>query len=186
MDPGSKVSNIGGCWPFIGISGFNTDKQLLIPASNQNQNQMSGFDRQGSLPSTPDSDCEEIDIYTSSKAALDMNTREIIDSFLKQFSGLSHSRCAKKQVLSTMKRVVDILVVKHEKAYNGNLIICARAFSTNGIKWRISWVLCRNQWEHLNKNKSAVYFSLSLQAHLVGCATVCHVMPHVWLKCAHL
>lgn len=138
MDPGSKVSNIGGCWPFIGISAFNTDKQLLIPASNQNQNQMSGFDRQGSLPSTPDSDCEEIDIYTSSKAALDMNTREIIDSFLKQFSGLSHSRCAKKQVLSTMKRVVDILVVKHEKAYNGNLIICARAFSTNGIKWRIS------------------------------------------------
>ncbi|KAA0703382.1 Induced myeloid leukemia cell differentiation protein [Triplophysa tibetana] len=123
MDSGSKVSNNGGFWPYIGISAFNTDngfrKSLSIPPSNQNQNQLSGLDLQGSVPSTPDSDCDQIDIYTSSKASLDMNTRENIDSFLKQFAGLSHSRCAKKQVVSTMKRVVDSLVAKHEKAYNG-------------------------------------------------------------------
>ncbi|KAI7806744.1 induced myeloid leukemia cell differentiation protein Mcl-1b [Triplophysa rosa] len=123
MDPGSKVSNNGGFWPYIGISALNTNndfrKPLLIPASNQNQNQLSGFDLQGSVQSTPDSDCDEIDHYTSSKEALDMNTREIIDSFLKQFTGLSHTKCVKKQVVSTMKRVVDSLVVKHEKAYNG-------------------------------------------------------------------
>lgn len=133
MDPGSKVSNSAGIWPCIGISALNISgfsKRLLIPATKpSNQNQLSGCDiRGGSVPSTPESDCEEIDNYTSSKAALDMDTREIIDAFLKQFTGLSHSRCVKKQVVSTMKRVVDSLVVKHEIAYNGTLVsvLCSR------------------------------------------------------------
>lgn len=135
MDPGSKVSNSAGIWPcnVIGISALNISgfsKGLLIPATKpSSQNQLSGSDiRRGSVPSTPESDCEEIDKYASSNPALDMDTRDIIDAFLKQFTGHSHSKCVKKQVVSTMKRVVDSLVLKHGIAYNGTLfsVLCSR------------------------------------------------------------
>lgn len=120
MDHGSKVSNSNGFWPCIGITAFNASgvarKPLAIPA---NQNQLISCDLQGSVPSTPVLDCEEIDDCASYHSALEMDTREIIDCFLKQFAGLSHSKCVKKQVVSTMKRVVDSLVLKHEITYNG-------------------------------------------------------------------
>lgn len=126
MFPGSKVSNDNGFWPCIGIAAFNVNdssskchiKPLVMPELKA-QNQFTGNGLQGSVPSSPETDCEEIDNYTSIYAALEMDTRENIDIFLKSFSGLPHSKSGKKQVLSTMKRVVDSLAVKHELAYKG-------------------------------------------------------------------
>lgn len=129
MDHGGKVSNSNGFWPCIGITALNSGgfarKPILIPA---NQNQRTSCDLQGSVPSTPVSDCEEIDDYTPDYSALEMDTREIIDCFLKQFTGLSHSKCVKKQVVSTMKRVVDSLVMKHEITYNGKWLVLFASF----------------------------------------------------------
>lgn len=117
MLPGSKVS-----WPCIGITALNVNsssgfsgKRLAMPELKA-QNQFTGNGLQGSVPSSPGSDCEEIDDYTS----FEMETRETIDIFLKNFTGLPHSKIGKKQVLSTMTRVVESLVVKHEIAYKGN------------------------------------------------------------------
>ncbi|XP_039535295.1 induced myeloid leukemia cell differentiation protein Mcl-1b [Pimephales promelas] len=114
MLPGSKVS-----WPCLGITALNvnsgfSDKRLVMPELKA-QNQFTENGLQGSVPSSPGSDCEEIDDYTS----LEMETRETIDIFLKNFTGLPHSKIGKKQVLSTMKRVVETLMVKHEIAYKG-------------------------------------------------------------------
>ncbi|XP_056089082.1 induced myeloid leukemia cell differentiation protein Mcl-1b [Rhinichthys klamathensis goyatoka] len=116
MLPGSKVS-----WPCFGITALNVNsssgfsgKQLVMPELKA-QNQFTGNGLQGSVPSSPGSDCVEIDDYTS----LEMETRETIDIFLKNFTGLPHSKIGKKQVLSTMKRVVESLAVKHEIAYKG-------------------------------------------------------------------
>ncbi|XP_067304607.1 induced myeloid leukemia cell differentiation protein Mcl-1b [Pseudorasbora parva] len=120
MFPGSKVSNdmFQTC---IGITSLNVNssggfggKPLVMPKLNP-KDQFTGDGLQGSLPSSPGSDCEELDNYLS----LDMETRETIDIFFKNFSGLPHSKTGKKQVLSTMKRVVESLVVKHEIAYKG-------------------------------------------------------------------
>ncbi|XP_048010214.1 induced myeloid leukemia cell differentiation protein Mcl-1b [Megalobrama amblycephala] len=120
MFPGSKVSNDNAFWPCIGLTALNVNssggfggKRLVMP-ERKPQNQFTGDGLQGSVPSSPGSDIEE-DAYTS----LDVETREIIDTFLKNFTGLSHSKIGKKQVLSTMKRVVESLVVKHEIAYKG-------------------------------------------------------------------
>lgn len=124
MFPGSKVSNDNAFWPCIGITALNVNnsggfggKRLAMPELKP-QNQFTGDGLQGSVPSSPGSDCEEMDDSSS----LDKETRETIDIFLKNFTGLPHSKMEKKQVLSTMKRVVESLVVKHEIAYKGNFI----------------------------------------------------------------
>ncbi|XP_051574603.1 induced myeloid leukemia cell differentiation protein Mcl-1 homolog [Myxocyprinus asiaticus] len=131
MDTANKVSNSNGILPCIGIATFNAFTKnsggfvrdpLKIPELKpQSQNRLTGGDLQGSEPSTPGSDGEEIDdVFTSTTdTALDMDTREIINTFLKDFTALSHAKFRKKQVLSTMKRVVASLVVKHEIAYTG-------------------------------------------------------------------
>ncbi|XP_073703324.1 induced myeloid leukemia cell differentiation protein Mcl-1b [Garra rufa] len=125
MFPGSKVSNDNGLWKScIGIAALNSSsggcarKPLVMPELKP-QNQCTGNGLQGSVPSSPETDCEEIDDFTSTYAALGMDTREVIEIFLKDFTGLPHSKTGKKQVLSTMKRVVDNLAVKHELAYKG-------------------------------------------------------------------
>lgn len=105
----------------IGITSVNVDNsggfggKRLVMSKLKPQDPFTGDGLQGSVPSSPGSDCEELDNYTS----LDTETRETIDIFLKNFSGLPHSKIGKKQVLSTMKRVVESLVVKHEIAYKG-------------------------------------------------------------------
>ncbi|KAL0171863.1 hypothetical protein M9458_032174, partial [Cirrhinus mrigala] len=116
-------SNDNGLWQScIGIAALNSSpggfahKQLVMPELKP-QNQFTGNGLQGSVPSSPETDCEEIDDYTSIYAALERDTREVIDIFLKDFTGLPHSKSGKKQVLSTMKRVVESLAVKHELAY---------------------------------------------------------------------
>lgn len=128
MFPGSKVSNDNGFWPCIGITALNVSSrsskpQIMPELKTQNPFTRNGL--QGSVPSSPESDCEKTpDEYTSNRIydALEMDTREIIDIFLKNFTGLPHSKRGNKQVLETMNRVVESLVVKHELAYKGNLI----------------------------------------------------------------
>ncbi|XP_016399306.1 induced myeloid leukemia cell differentiation protein Mcl-1 homolog [Sinocyclocheilus rhinocerous] len=127
MFPGSKVLNDKGFWPCIGITALNVNsssgglgrKPLVMPELKP-QNQFTGNGLQGSVPSSPEPDCEEVqDEYTSIYDALEMDTREIIDIFLKNFTGFPHSKSGNKQVLATMNRVVESLVVKHELAYKG-------------------------------------------------------------------
>ncbi|XP_052000007.1 induced myeloid leukemia cell differentiation protein Mcl-1 homolog [Xyrauchen texanus] len=129
MDTGSKDSSSSGLWPCIGIATFNAFKScgfvgnpLKIPELKpQNQNRLTGGGLQGSEQSTPGLDGEEMDdVFTPTPdTALIMDTREIINIFFKDFAGLSHAKGGKKQVLSTMKSVVESLVVKHEIAYKG-------------------------------------------------------------------
>lgn len=128
MFTGSKVSNDNGFWPCIGIAALNVnnsssrfDSKSLVMPERKAQDQFTGNGLQGSVPSSPETDCEEMDDYTSIYAALEMDTRETVDIFLKSVAGLPHSKSGKKQVLSTMKRVVDSLALKHELAYKGNL-----------------------------------------------------------------
>ncbi len=127
MFPGSKVLNDNGLLQCIGISTFNVnnsssrfDSKSLVMPELKAQDQFTANRLQGSVPSSPETDCEEMDDYTSINAALEMDTREIVDIFLKNVAGLPHSKSGKTQVLSTMKRVVDSLAVKHELAYKGN------------------------------------------------------------------
>ncbi|XP_016309053.1 induced myeloid leukemia cell differentiation protein Mcl-1 homolog [Sinocyclocheilus anshuiensis] len=127
MFPGSKVLNDKGFWPCIGITALNVNsssgglgrKPLVMP-ERKPQNQFTGNGLQGSVPSSPKPDCEEVqDEYTSIYDALEMDTREIIDIFLKNFTGFPHSKSGNKQVLATMNRVVESLVMKHELVYKG-------------------------------------------------------------------
>ncbi|XP_016144699.1 induced myeloid leukemia cell differentiation protein Mcl-1 homolog [Sinocyclocheilus grahami] len=127
MFPGSKVLNDKGFWPCIGITALNVNsssgglgrKPLVMPELKP-QNQFTGNGLQGSVPSSPEPDCEEVqDEYTSIYDALEMDTREIIDIFLKNVTGFPHSKSGNKQVLATMNRVVESLVMKHELAYKG-------------------------------------------------------------------
>ncbi|TRY90437.1 hypothetical protein DNTS_031514 [Danionella cerebrum] len=124
MFTGSKNDN--GLWP---CPGFNTNasnsgrliRKPLAMLGLKPQNQFTTDGALGSLPSSPASDCEEIDGYICSSSAIDFDTREIIDSFLKSFIGLPHSKSGKDQVQSTMKRVVESLATKHEIAFKGML-----------------------------------------------------------------
>lgn len=184
MFPGSKVSNDNAFWPCIGLTALNVNssggfggKRLVMP-ERKPQNQFTGDGLQGSVPSSPGSDIEE-DAYTS----LDMETREIIDTFLKNFTGLSHSKIGKKQVLSTMKRVVESLVVKHEIAYKGNLmsscfiLACSALFPFRFVSQCL--VVDKNRL----KLKSLMAASPSTHAPgLAGCSTLCHVLSHLWLR----
>lgn len=104
-------NNDNGFWPCTGLKS----KPLVIPELKAH-NQFTVDSLQGSVPSSPS---DETGDYPPT--ALDMDTREIIDTFLKNFTGLPHSKSGRKQVLSTMRRVVDSLAVKHEFAYKGSL-----------------------------------------------------------------
>ncbi|XP_056331528.1 induced myeloid leukemia cell differentiation protein Mcl-1b [Danio aesculapii] len=102
-------NNDNGFWPCTGLQS----KTLVIPELKAH-NQFAVDSLQGSVPCSPS---DETGDYPPT--ALDMDTREIIDTFLKIFTGLPHSKSGRNQVLSTMKRVVDSLAVKHELAYKG-------------------------------------------------------------------
>ncbi|XP_026083226.1 induced myeloid leukemia cell differentiation protein Mcl-1 homolog [Carassius auratus] len=128
MFPGSKVSHDSGLWQCIGIRALNGDSRsggllhkTLVLQELKHQNRFTGNTLQGSVPSSPEPDCEKIphDYNTSTYDALEMDTREIIDIFLKNFTGFPHSKSGNKQVLATMNRVVESLAVKHELVYKG-------------------------------------------------------------------
>ncbi|KAI4893291.1 hypothetical protein NFI96_019697 [Prochilodus magdalenae] len=75
----------------------------------------------GSLPTSPESDCEEDISHMKEYETLDKDTCDIISDFLQNFTGLSLSYGRHSSVVQTMRRVVDGLVVKHELAYKGML-----------------------------------------------------------------
>ncbi|MED6252760.1 hypothetical protein ATANTOWER_016628 [Ataeniobius toweri] len=76
----------------------------------------------GSLPCTPELELDsETDISQghTGNAALDNNTRELIGSFLRDFTGLSRQRWRQSKPVSTMIRVVENDLSKHRYTYNG-------------------------------------------------------------------
>ncbi|KAK5609849.1 hypothetical protein CRENBAI_016580 [Crenichthys baileyi] len=76
----------------------------------------------GSLPCTPELELESETVVSqghAGNAALDNNTRELIDSFLRDFTGLSEQRWRQNKPLSTMIRVVENVLSKHRYNYNG-------------------------------------------------------------------
>ncbi|XP_030605233.1 induced myeloid leukemia cell differentiation protein Mcl-1b [Archocentrus centrarchus] len=68
----------------------------------------------GSLPSTP-----EFHSDSESDEALERETKSLITSFFRDFTGLSQRRWKESEALKTMKRVVADVLEKHRYAYNG-------------------------------------------------------------------
>ncbi|KAL7887445.1 hypothetical protein AOLI_G00051660 [Acnodon oligacanthus] len=80
--------------------------------------------RDGSLPTSPASDCEELEVDADQfkeSETLDRDTSDIVIDFLQNFTGLSRSYGRHSEVVQAMRRVVDGLVVKHELVYKGML-----------------------------------------------------------------
>ncbi|CAN9514434.1 unnamed protein product [Ophioblennius macclurei] len=83
----------------------------------------------GSLPCTPEIQSDsELDAAPSSSAAsslspsaeaLDSDTRQLLALFFAQFAGLSKAQRGDSKALTTMWRVVEDILAKHQYAYNG-------------------------------------------------------------------
>ncbi|XP_056141570.1 induced myeloid leukemia cell differentiation protein Mcl-1b [Lampris incognitus] len=81
-----------------------------------------GEDGGGSLPCTPElQSYSEVDVSVcpAGDEALENDTRQLLDTFFRGFTGLSHPRWTRDKALSTMKRVVEDVLDKHRYAYNG-------------------------------------------------------------------
>lgn len=74
---------------------------------------------EGSLPCTPGSQSD------SEREVLDNDTRQLINRFLMDYSGLSKQRGRESKALSTMKKVVADVLEKHRYAYNGRFSMVA-------------------------------------------------------------
>ncbi|XP_034030262.1 induced myeloid leukemia cell differentiation protein Mcl-1b [Thalassophryne amazonica] len=92
--------------------GMNTENGY--PAKNSQ-------DDGGSLPCTPElqSDSEIDATSPAGGAVLESDTRQLIDSFLHEFTGLSQPRWKQTSELETMKRVAENLLEKHTYVYRG-------------------------------------------------------------------
>lgn len=74
----------------------------------------------GSLPSTPAELPGGADVPSGAGyEALEAETRQLIGRFLSEFTGLSKAQWSESKELSTMKRVVNDLLVKHRFSFNG-------------------------------------------------------------------
>lgn len=77
----------------------------------------------GSLPSSPDqqsdSDSEAHCVCSGIDDVLENLTRSLIRQFMREYTGLSKPQMSESRELSTMKRVVDGLLEKHNIAYRG-------------------------------------------------------------------
>lgn len=74
----------------------------------------------GSLPCTPELQSDsEIDSCSAGDEVLENDTRQLINLFLRQFTGLSKPVWKETKALSTMKRVVGGVLEKHRYSYNG-------------------------------------------------------------------
>lgn len=80
----------------------------------------SGDVEDGSLPCTPELlPDSEIDSCPAGDEVLESDTRQLIISFLRDYTGLSKPQWNESKALSTMKRVVGDVLEKHRYAYNG-------------------------------------------------------------------
>lgn len=74
----------------------------------------------GSLPCTPQSDSDsDVPSCPAGDELLESDTRQLIERFLREHTGLSKCQWNESKALSTMKRVVDDMLEKHRFAYNG-------------------------------------------------------------------
>ncbi|XP_053182269.1 induced myeloid leukemia cell differentiation protein Mcl-1b [Scomber japonicus] len=76
----------------------------------------------GSLPCSPElqSDSDpDVSGCPAEDEALEIDTRQLIKHFLRDYTGLSKPRWSESKPLSTMKRVVEDVLEKHRYAYNG-------------------------------------------------------------------
>ncbi|KAG5842744.1 hypothetical protein ANANG_G00180970 [Anguilla anguilla] len=75
----------------------------------------------GSLPSSPDSpsDCVKLADYPVGYNRLDCETRELLGHFFRIYTGLSQPGRSRSKALSTLTRVVNDVIGKHQIAYNG-------------------------------------------------------------------
>lgn len=76
----------------------------------------------GSLPCTPEQHSDSETDGSGGHAGdrvLDTETRELISSFLRDFTGLSKGRWHRSKPHTTMKTVVEDVLLKHRYAYNG-------------------------------------------------------------------
>lgn len=79
-------------------------------------------DIDGSLPCTPDNQTDsetEVSSCPSAYEAFEIDTRQLISRFLREYTGLSKPGWKESSALSTMKRVVEDVLAKHKYAYNG-------------------------------------------------------------------
>ncbi|KAM4597685.1 induced myeloid leukemia cell differentiation protein Mcl-1b [Polymixia lowei] len=125
------AGTLGTCCilPQNGVLGGSIDtqqrpKMLGVSPSNHTKNLRDDNDDDGgSLPCTPDLQSDDGDMEVSSCPAgdevLKNDTRELIDCFLRDFTGMSPQRWKQGKALSTMKRVVNDVLEKHRYAYNG-------------------------------------------------------------------
>ncbi|KAI1902313.1 hypothetical protein AGOR_G00043480 [Albula goreensis] len=72
-----------------------------------------------SMPSSPDSPTGCGNMADFSHSALELDTRELIGLFFRIYIGLSSSRSSRNKALSTLTRVVNDVIGKHQIAYNG-------------------------------------------------------------------
>ncbi|XP_036440183.1 induced myeloid leukemia cell differentiation protein Mcl-1b [Colossoma macropomum] len=97
-------------------------RPLTLGISSETRAPRTAAVRDGSLPTSPASDCEELDAeHFKEYETLDRDTSDIVSDFLQNFTGLSPSYGRHSEVVQTMRRVVDGLVVKHELVYKGML-----------------------------------------------------------------
>jgi len=81
----------------------------------------SGFhssDDDGSLPTSPDSQLSMPEFPTE-ETELERDTRELICSFYRIYTGLSRPERNRHKALGTMKRVVDDVLTKHSITFKG-------------------------------------------------------------------
>uniref|UniRef100_A0A4W5QGT1 MCL1 apoptosis regulator, BCL2 family member b n=1 Tax=Hucho hucho TaxID=62062 RepID=A0A4W5QGT1_9TELE len=79
-------------------------------------------DSDDSLPCTPQmaSECgPELSNCPSGDEVLEHDTRQLIEHFLRDYTGLSQPRWKQSKPLTTMKRVVEDVIAKHRYAFNG-------------------------------------------------------------------
>ncbi|MBN3323367.1 MCL1 protein, partial [Atractosteus spatula] len=83
----------------------------------------------GSLPTSPDTplDCGGVPEFPSeAHGQLDAETRELIRTFLRMYTGLPQRR-SRGKALETLKRVVDSVVAKHQIAYHAVVRLQSRS-----------------------------------------------------------
>lgn len=88
----------------------------------------SGFhssDDDSSLPTSPDSQLSMPEFPTE-ETELERETRELICSFYRIYTGLSRSERNRHKALETLKRVVDDVLTKHSITFKGKHLVVVR------------------------------------------------------------
>ncbi|KAM3850271.1 induced myeloid leukemia cell differentiation protein Mcl-1-like [Diretmus argenteus] len=100
----------------LGVTAANTNGFAAATTKSIREDDNDG----GSLPCTPDVQADmDMPSCPAGDEVLERDTRQLIDTFLTDFTGLSQPRWKQGDALATMKRVVEGVLEKHQYAYNG-------------------------------------------------------------------